>query len=145
MLIKLLLFCIGIFVVSWIFCGSIILYCKFVEFARNRNLPFPFWQSKRQRQQNREYDEMIAEIRQKIFGEKLDMAEVRATTQAMVMYAASNTMNTEAKRFEPSELMLAALQGNNVEEIAYEVAKCRFRVGEKSWADFIKYRSDENV
>lgn len=145
MLIKLLLFCIGLYVVCWIFVGSIILRLKFVKFARNRNLPFPFWQSKRQRQQNREYDEMIAVIRQKIFGEKLDMAEVRATAQAMVMYAGSNTTDTEAKRFTPSELMLAALQGNDAEEIAYEVAKCRFRVGEESWADFVKFRSNKNI
>ena len=113
--------------------------------ARNRNLPLPFGESKRQRQQNREYDELIAEIRLKIFGEKLDTAEVRATTQAMIMYAGSDTTNDEVKRFAHSELMLTALQANDINEIAYEVAKCRFRVGEKSWADFIKFRSHENI
>ena len=108
----------------------------------------------------------IAEAIRLTFGETLDLAEVRATAEALQAYASREAGEAEAKRqgvdrayfFINREYELrAALKSNDARQIAREVADIRLEVGARGrawndrdetcysagWADFIKFRSRE--
>lgn len=108
----------------------------------------------------------IAEVIRLTFGETLDLAQVRATAEAMQTYASRETNAIEAKQrgvdrvyfFITREYELrAALKSNDAQKIAREVAEVRLEAGERGrnwkdreetcysagWSDFIKFRTYE--
>jgi len=107
----------------------------------------------------------IAQTIRQTFGETLDLAEVRATAEAMQVYASREIGNTEAKRrgvdrayfFINREFELrAALKSNDAQKIAREVAEVRMEAGERGrtwkdrdetcynagWSDFVEFRTN---
>lgn len=109
----------------------------------------------------------IADTIRQTFGPTLDLAEVRATAEALQAFASREAGDAEAKRRGVSRVyffitrefeLRAALKANDVQKIAREVAEIRLAAGEHGrawkdqdelcynagWADFIKFRSHEN-
>lgn len=109
----------------------------------------------------------IAQTIRQTFGETLDLAEIRATAEAMQAYASRETSDAEARRrgvsrayfFINREFELrAALKSNDAQKIAREVAEVRMEAGERGrlwkdrdetcfnagWSDFVEFRTNEN-
>lgn len=109
----------------------------------------------------------IAETIRQTFGETLDLAEVRATAEALQAFASREACDAEAKRRGVSRAyffinreyeLRAALKANDVQKIAREVAEVRMEAGEHGrtwkdgnetcynagWLDFVDFRSHGN-
>lgn len=109
----------------------------------------------------------IAEIIHQTFGAKLNLAEVRATAEALLAYASREVCDQNARLHGVDRVFFiitrelelrAALKNNDPQKIAREVAEIRLGFDEHGriwkdrdetyysagWADFLKFRANEN-
>lgn len=116
------------------------------------------WQAKREAR--------IANTIRQTFGETLDLAQARATAEALQTYASREACAAEAQRLGVDHAyffisrdyeMRGALKSNDPQRIAREVAEVRLEVGESGrtwrdkektcysagWSDFLEFRSNE--
>ena len=114
------------------------------------------------------HEAQITQTIRQTFGEKPDLAEVRATAEAMQAYASREACDAEAKRRGVDRAyfiitreyeLRAALKSNDVQKIAREVAEVRMEAGERGrtwkdrdetcytagWSDFEQFRTNGNL
>lgn len=126
-----------------------------------------FTHAKALAESNAKREAQISEAIRLTFGETLNLTEIRATAEALRVYASNKELDAEAKRKgvdrvdffinRPTELK-AALTSNDASQIAREVAEIRLEAGERGyawnnrdkpcyragWEDFAIFRTNGN-